>query len=200
MALLEWSRAAELSCDRAAALVTRDPLAVCRTLMSLTAGVKPTTSTSTPTSAGRRRTARAARASTGPALWLELGVTHALPVKRVHEVMEWVRGGDFDRIVGGEYPQRGDPVDVREQADEAVEFYRERFAAAFRDVGDNGGRALAGGWLRRRAATSRRLRRELRLVCDVRPAARLDAPALPRQRTPRSRRQLAHSPPREDGV
>jgi Zn-dependent protease with chaperone function len=32
-ALLEWYRAAELSCDRAAALVTRDPVAVCHLLM-----------------------------------------------------------------------------------------------------------------------------------------------------------------------
>src|SRR3954453_20970459 len=37
-ALLEWSRAAELSCDRAAALVTRDPMAVCRLLMTLSGG------------------------------------------------------------------------------------------------------------------------------------------------------------------
>ena len=38
LALLEWSRAAELSCDRAAALVTRDPQAVCRALMVMAAG------------------------------------------------------------------------------------------------------------------------------------------------------------------
>src|ERR671919_487372 len=38
LALLEWARAAELSCDRAAALVTRDPQAVCRTLMVMAAG------------------------------------------------------------------------------------------------------------------------------------------------------------------
>jgi hypothetical protein len=38
LALLEWFRAAELSCDRAAALVTRDPLALCRSLMVLSAG------------------------------------------------------------------------------------------------------------------------------------------------------------------
>ena len=37
-ALLEWFRAAELSCDRAAALVTRDPIVVCRALMTLAAG------------------------------------------------------------------------------------------------------------------------------------------------------------------
>ena len=38
LALLEWFRAAELSCDRAAALVTRDPNAVCRALMTMSAG------------------------------------------------------------------------------------------------------------------------------------------------------------------
>ncbi|HEV2062748.1 MAG TPA: M48 family metallopeptidase [Solirubrobacteraceae bacterium] len=138
MALLEWSRAAELSCDRAAVLVTRDPLVVCRTLMSLTSGMKPDRLDLDAylTQAGDYREGgkgfdRIQR------LWLELGVTHALPVKRVHEVMEWVRGGDYDRIAGGEYPKRSDPVDVREQADEAVNFYRERFASTFRDAGEN---------------------------------------------------------------
>ena len=39
-ALLEWFRASELSCDRAATLVNRDPLVTCRTLMVLAGGVK----------------------------------------------------------------------------------------------------------------------------------------------------------------
>ena len=38
-ALLEWFRAAELSCDRAATLVNRDPLVTCRTLMVIAGGV-----------------------------------------------------------------------------------------------------------------------------------------------------------------
>ena len=38
--LLEWYRATELSCDRAAALAVRDPEIVCRTLM-VTAGGMP---------------------------------------------------------------------------------------------------------------------------------------------------------------
>ena len=37
--LLEWFRAAELSCDRAAALVVRDPTIVCRGLMALAGGM-----------------------------------------------------------------------------------------------------------------------------------------------------------------
>ena len=39
LALLEWFRAAELSADRAATLVTRDPMATCRTLMVMGSGV-----------------------------------------------------------------------------------------------------------------------------------------------------------------
>ena len=119
-------------------LVTRDPLVVCRTLMSLTAGMK---AERLDLDAYLKQAADYREGGKGfdrlQRLWQELGVTHALPVKRVHEVMEWVRSGDYDRIVGGEYPRRSDPVDVREQADEAVTFYRDRFANTFRDVGEN---------------------------------------------------------------
>ncbi|HEX8206105.1 MAG TPA: M48 family metallopeptidase [Solirubrobacteraceae bacterium] len=152
MALLEWSRAAELSCDRAAALVTRDPLVVCRTLMRLTGG---SASEGLNLDAYLKQASEYREGGKGvdklQRLWLELGVTHALPVKRVHEVMEWVRGGDFDRIAGGEYPRRGDPVDVREEADAAVNFYRERFASTFRDAGENLANAsdALADWLRR---------------------------------------------------
>jgi Zn-dependent protease with chaperone function len=138
MALLEWARASELSCDRAAVLVTRDPLVVCRTLMSLTAGMKPDKLNLDAylVQAGDYREGGKGLDKL-QRLWMELGVTHALPVKRVHEVMEWVRAGDYDRIADGAYPRRGDPVDVRGETDQAVNFYRERFAAAFRDAGDN---------------------------------------------------------------
>ncbi|MDX6690293.1 MAG: hypothetical protein QOG15_1750, partial [Solirubrobacteraceae bacterium] len=37
-ALLEWSRASELTCDRAAAIVTRDPRLVCKMLMTMSGG------------------------------------------------------------------------------------------------------------------------------------------------------------------
>ncbi|HEX8085688.1 MAG TPA: M48 family metallopeptidase [Solirubrobacteraceae bacterium] len=157
-ALLEWSRAAELSCDRAAALVTRDPLAVCRTLMSITAGMKPDKLNLDAylVQAGEYREGGKGFDKL-QRLWMELGVTHALPVKRVHEVMEWVRSGDFDRIVNGDYPRRGDPVDVRKEADEAVNFYRDRFASTFREAGENlasASDALAD-WLRGQGGASK---------------------------------------------
>jgi len=83
-------------------------------------------------------------------LMLDLGVTHPLPVKRTHELMEWVRSGEFDRIAGGEYPRRGEPVDARADSSEAVSFYAERIRDGFRDAGESinsVGKQLAG-WLR----------------------------------------------------
>ncbi len=151
-ALMEWGRATELSADRAAAVVTRDPLVVCRTLMSLAAGAMVDQLDLdafmrqgldyTEGGGGLERLTR---------LMLDLGVTHPLPVKRTHELMAWVRSGEFDRIVGaGEYPRRDDPVDARADGGEAVSFYAERIRDAFRDAGESVssvGQQLAG-WLR----------------------------------------------------
>jgi hypothetical protein len=156
MALTEWARTTELSCDRAAALVCRDPMPVCRTMMQLTGGVKDLNLEAYLRQAGEyneggKGVDRLQR------LWLELGVTHALPVKRVREVMDWVRGGDFDRIVGGDYPRRGDEVNVRGETDAAVAFYAERFQSAFRDAGES--LATAGeqlsDWIRRASGAER---------------------------------------------
>jgi hypothetical protein len=64
--------------------------------------------------------------------------------------MAWVRSGEFDRIVGGEYPTRDEPVDARAEGSEAVSHYSERFRDAFRDAGESinsVGQQLAD-WLR----------------------------------------------------
>jgi Zn-dependent protease with chaperone function len=151
-ALMEWGRATELSADRAAAIVTRDPLVVCRTLMCLSAGAMVDELDLdafmrqgldySETGSGLERLTR---------LMLDLGVTHPMPVKRTHELMAWVRSGEFDRIVGsGEYARRGDPVDACGDGGEAVSFYSERIREAFRDAGESVnsvGQQLAG-WLR----------------------------------------------------
>jgi len=150
-ALLEWSRATELSADRAAALVTRDPLVVCRTLMCLAGGAMVDELDLdefmrqgldyTESGGGLERLTR---------LLLDLGVTHPLPVRRTHELMAWVRSGEYDRIVDGEYLRREDPIDARADGGEAVSFYAERIRDAFRDAGESvnsAGQQLAG-WLR----------------------------------------------------
>ncbi|MEA2399097.1 MAG: hypothetical protein QOK25_2653 [Thermoleophilaceae bacterium] len=151
-ALLEWSRAAELSCDRAAALVTRDPMVVCRTLMTLAAGeaagelsLDAFVAQSVDYSEKGGGVDRLSR------LFLQLGLTHPLPVKRVQELLEWVREGHYDRIVDGEYLRRGEEWTVREEADAAGTHYADRVRGAFKDAGDSiadVGKQL-GDWLSR---------------------------------------------------
>ncbi len=151
-ALMEWARATELSADRAAAIVTRDPLIVCRTLMSLAAGTMvDELDLDAFMRQGLDYTEKGGGLERLTRLMLDLGVTHPLPVKRTHELMAWVRSGEFDRIVGsGEYPRRDDPGDARADGGEAVSFYAERVRGAFRDAGESVnsvGQQLAG-WLR----------------------------------------------------
>ncbi len=136
--LLEWYRAVELSCDRAATIAVRDPKIVCRTLMVLGGGISADhlnldafmaqameyETWDDPSDRVRR-------------FFYEIGRTHPLAVRRVSEVMKWVQSGDYDRIQRGEYRTRDQEANVREEAGDAVEFYAERFRAIFREMGEN---------------------------------------------------------------
>jgi Zn-dependent protease with chaperone function len=136
LALLEWFRAAELSADRAATLVNRDPLVTARTLMVIAGGAS---SRKLSLDAFLKQATEYEEWEPGwdrlSRLRTELAQTHAFPVRRVSQLMKWVRGGDYDRIIKGEYVRRGDPVDVRAEASDAVNHYAERFRAIFKEVG-----------------------------------------------------------------
>ena len=151
LALGEWFRAAELSADRAAALVTRDPLAVCRTLMVLAGGVAaPELDLS-----AFLRQAQDYEESGNGLDWLsrrglELRGGHPLAVKRVKELMAWVHGGDYDRILGGEYTRRGEEPPPRNEAADAADHYAARFKDSAREAGEQleaAGKQV-GEWLR----------------------------------------------------
>ena len=137
-ALLEWFRASELTCDRAAALVTRDPMAVCRTLMGLAAG---TPARELNVDAFMRQGQEYTDGGTGverlSRLFVDLNVTHALAVKRIKELMDWVRSGEYDRIVGGDYLTRDQTFTPRTEAGDAASHYGEKFGDLFKDAGDS---------------------------------------------------------------
>lgn len=136
--LLEWYRAVELSCDRAATLAVRDPRIVCRALMVIGAGLPADRlnldafmaqamdyeNWDDPSDRVRR-------------FFHEIGQTHPLVVRRVSEVMKWVQSGDYDRIQRGEYRTRDQETHVREEAGDAANYYAERFRQIFRDMGEN---------------------------------------------------------------
>jgi Zn-dependent protease with chaperone function len=138
LALLEWSRGAELSCDRAAAIVTRDPLAVCRTLMILAAGEAATDlnldafiAQAMDYDIGGKGLERITK------LLQDMNVTHPLPVRRVRMLLDWVRSGDYDRIIGGEYVRKGEEAPLRTEADAAQAHYSERVGDAFSQAGSS---------------------------------------------------------------
>jgi hypothetical protein len=136
--LLEWSRAAELSCDRAATLAVRDPQIVCRALMVMAGGID----------ADRLNLDAFMAQAMEYENWEdshdrvrrffnEMNVTHANAVRRVSEIMRWVQSGEYDRIQRGEYVRRGEESNARAEAGDAFEFYAERFRSLFRELGEN---------------------------------------------------------------
>lgn len=157
LALLEWSRGAELSCDRGAALVTRDPLAVCRALMVISAGeaARDLSLDAFLTQAMEYDTAgggleRLTR------LTQDLSLTHPMPVRRVRLLLDWVREGDYDRIVDGDYVRRGEEPPLRAEADAAQAHYAKRISDAFGQAGSSlsdVGQQL-GDWLSRQREQS----------------------------------------------
>ncbi len=136
--LLEWSRAAELSCDRAATLAVRDPRIVCRALMVLAGGIPADQLSLDAFMAQAMEYENWDDAHDRVRRFFnEINVTHANAVRRVSEVMRWVQSGEYDRIVRGEYRRRGEETNVREEASAAMQFYSERFRAMFRELGEN---------------------------------------------------------------
>jgi Zn-dependent protease with chaperone function len=103
-ALARWSRAAELSCDRAAALVARDPSVVASVLMKLAGG--------TPALRGQLsleaflEQARSYDAVAGGTLlgWAlssaqRRGASHPLPVARAAEIDRWGRTEQYKALL-----------------------------------------------------------------------------------------------------
>jgi Zn-dependent protease with chaperone function len=151
LALLEWFRGAELSCDRAAALVIRDPMAVCRALMVISAGEAAEDLNLDAFIAQALDYEEGTGVEKLTRLMHDLRVTHPMPVRRVRRLLEWVRAGDYDRIVDGDYLRRGQEPPLRDEADAAQEHYAKRVSDAFQQAGSSineVGQQL-GDWLSR---------------------------------------------------
>ncbi len=134
-ALLEWSRCAELTSDRAAALVVADPLVPCRTLMRMAGGPIEDMNLD-----AFIRQATEYEGEDDPfARWsrffAEIGTTHPFPVRRVREIITWVASGDYDRIRSGQYLRRGQEPPMNEEFNEAYRHYRRRFSGIVERAG-----------------------------------------------------------------
>ncbi len=136
VALFEWHRKAELSCDRAGILAVQDPGPGLRTMLHFAGG-----DAGAPADLGEFiRQADEYRATGDVAdqvfkVLNILGATHPFPVLRVAEQRAWFESGAYERIVAGEYRRRGEPdpayrQDVSEAAKAYAEGARETFGQA----------------------------------------------------------------------
>ena len=152
LALLEWFRAAELSCDRAAALVTRDPQAVCRALMVMSAGeAAEDLNLDAFIAQGMDYSDGGSGLEKITKLLQDLRLTHPMPVRRVKMLLDWVHEGEYDRMVRGDYLRTGEEPSPREEAESTIPYYADRIGSAIQSAGSSVaevGQQL-GDWLKK---------------------------------------------------
>jgi len=152
--LEEWFRKSELSCDRAGLLAGQDVDAARRALMKLAGGAH----LSELNPDAFREQAREydavpdLRDSILKLLQLQ-GNTHPFAVVRYAEIDYWATHGDYERILGGDYPRRDNDrnASVSEEARNAAKSYQESWSRSedplvgiFRGVAETGVRAASG--------------------------------------------------------
>lgn len=136
LALLEWSRKAEISCDRAGLLAVQDMDSAMGMHAVLAGGIR-----------GRRdelsieafvEQADEYRNLDGLAayyrLMATLGRSHDFPVIRVAELRNWVDTGAYQEILDGSYHRVGDPHSVRHDISTASKNFSERAGQVFEDT------------------------------------------------------------------
>ena len=108
--LLEWTRKAEFSADRAAILVTQNPEAVFSTLFKLTGG-SPKVFNMMDRDEYLKQAEEYDRTDTGRLdrfykTLIEAGKTHPIPVLRARETLRYGKSDDYKDIVAGRYGRR----------------------------------------------------------------------------------------------
>lgn len=129
LVLLEWSRAAELSADRASALVTDDPQVTCRMLMRMAGGALAGMDLDAFVQQATEYEEESDLFARWNRAWMEISLRHPFAVRRVKELVGWVAAGDFDRIRSGSYVRKGQEPPTSKEFADAVRHYRDRFMA-----------------------------------------------------------------------
>jgi Zn-dependent protease with chaperone function len=139
LALLEWSRKSELSADRAGLLASQDVDVTLGTFLKWAGGNPGDDETNLD-----EYLAQAAEYETGghalDNVFKMLNLvfrTHPFNTARAAELHAWHQSGAYDRILGGDYPRRGDAGrPLGDDMAEAADFYGEQSRRAAATVGD----------------------------------------------------------------
>jgi Zn-dependent protease with chaperone function len=138
IALLEWSRKAELSSDRAGLLALQQPEATLRAFLKLAGGGDPadTDLNEFLVQADQYRESGDVADIVFKVLNL-MGTTHPFHVLRAAELRDWIEKGDYDRILRGEYRRREEgPTPYADDLASAAQAYREDAQSLARQFGE----------------------------------------------------------------
>ena len=151
LALLEWYRKAELSCDRAGLLGIREPRSAYRSFLKMAGGKSETAAGFDPLDVDAFL-AQAAEYDTQSGAWdtvLKVVNTalrdHPFNTVRVAELQRWVESGAYERVLAGDYVRRGGEGerDLRADYDAAAGYYGEQWRTATDGLKDSLGRATS---------------------------------------------------------
>ena len=145
IALLEWFRKSELSSDRAGLLATQDAISAMRMYLKMAGGgdMKQMDLNAFLVQAKEYE-------ETGGAIdrifqiLNTLDRTHPFNTLRAAELQRWIEGGNYERILAGEYVRRGPDADnrpIEKDIDEAREHYMKEAKGVVNDVVDSAKRA-----------------------------------------------------------
>jgi Zn-dependent protease with chaperone function len=101
-ALLAWARRAELSCDRAALLVTQDPHVIGRTMMKLAGGTFASKIDYDLFLDQAREFQKNYDEKKLDKFWADIinaGLSHPFPIWRVAEILKWVEDGQYQELM-----------------------------------------------------------------------------------------------------
>lgn len=101
-ALLAWARRAELSCDRAALLVTQDPHVIGRTMMKLCGGTFASKIDYDLFLEQAREFQKNYDEKWLDKFWADIinaGLSHPFPVWRVSEILKWTESGEYEALM-----------------------------------------------------------------------------------------------------
>ncbi len=149
LAFLEWSRKSELSADRAGLLGSQDPMASQRLFMRMAGGVRPGFHEGQlDLDSFMVQAHEYAETNDGFDVVYKvlstLMLTHPMHTVRAAELQQWMAGGDYDRILRGEYARRGPETTDRPLRDDmgaAKEYYTQQGKETLGQVVDAAKRA-----------------------------------------------------------
>ena len=150
LALLEWHRKAEISCDRAGLLTVQDPDVAYGALGMMAGGIRGREGDISIT-ALKEQSSEYLDAQ-GLDMFFKFmssaGQTHPFPVIRVAELTKFIEDGPYNAILDGDYVRRGEEPPLAEDLDQARKGFSDSAQKVFTNADEYVNKTLFG-WARR---------------------------------------------------